>query len=87
MSQLVLGTNKFVKRLCLQVIRPHNFTVVFETILGVEVSTIGEEIRVQEELEVSDILANQINHQKKSAGRFNKSDEQPDQIRSDVEEI
>jgi len=46
MSQLVLGTNKFVKRLCLQVIRPHNFTVVFETILGVEVSTIGEEIRV-----------------------------------------
>ena len=57
MCQLVLGTNKYAKRLCSQVVEPDNFTVVFKTVLGVEVLTIDEEIRMKEELEVSDIVA------------------------------
>ena len=37
---------------------PFNFTVVPNIVMGIEVSTIGEEIIVEEELAISDIVAN-----------------------------
>jgi len=37
---------------------PFNFVVVPNIVLGIEVSTIGEEIIVEEELIVSDIVGN-----------------------------
>ena len=45
---------------------PFNFTVVPNIVLGIEVSSIEEEVIVEDELVISDIISNQRNHQKDS---------------------
>ena len=45
-------------------LEPFNFTVVPNIILGTEVSTIEDEVIVEDELVVSDIISSQRNHQK-----------------------
>jgi len=47
-------------------LEPFNFTVVSNIILGTEVSTIEEEVIVEDELVISDIIFSQKNHQKNS---------------------
>jgi len=50
---------------------PFNFTAVPNIVLGAEVSTMGEEIIVEEELVASDILASYIKYQKSASCRVN----------------
>ena len=50
---------------------PFNFTVVPNIVLGVEVSTMGEEIIVEEELVASDILVSYVKYQKSASCRVN----------------
>jgi len=46
-------------------LEPFNFTVVPNIVLGTEVSTIEEEVIVEDELVVSDIMCSQRNFQKR----------------------